>query len=78
MCQAVPRRVLEVAAGKARVDMDGEPRWVKLADHLRGLQPGEYVVVYAGVGVGAVSREEAEEQLAFLRELESLFSTEPV
>lgn len=76
MCQAIPRRVLEVATSRARVDIDGEPRWVPLAGALADLAPGEYVVVYAGLAVERVSPEEAEAQLRFLRELETMFADE--
>lgn len=38
--------------------------------------PGDYVIVYAGVAIEAVSREEAEEQIRFLRELEEQFPSE--
>lgn len=77
MCQAIPRRILELDAGRVRVDTDGEPRWVKLADHLAGIAVGDYVVVYAGIAVSAVPAEEAAEQLAFLRELDALLAEEP-
>ncbi len=73
MCQGIPRPVLEVAAGKLRVDIDGRPTWVAAGDRLAGLKPGEHVVVYAGVALDRVSPEEAMEQLRFMRELEELF-----
>lgn len=76
MCQAVPRRVLEVAPGRVRADVDGESRWVKAAAHLDDLKVGDYVVVYAGVALEAVDPEEAEERLRFLRDLETMFSEE--
>ncbi len=76
MCQAVPRRVLEVAPGRVRAEIDGEPRWVRAAAHLDDVRVGDYVVVYAGVALEAVEAAEAEERLRFLRELEAMFPEE--
>jgi hydrogenase assembly chaperone HypC/HupF len=77
MCQAIPRTVVEVGTGRLRVEVDGSSRWMNASDQLaREVQPGAYVVVYAGVAIEQVSREEAEEQLQFLRDLAALFPTD--
>lgn len=77
MCQGIPRTVLETAPGRLRVDVEGTARWMKAADHLvAAVSPGSYVVVYAGVAIEQVTREEAEEQLRFLADLEALFPTD--
>ena len=74
MCQGVPRTVLEVGAGRLRVEVDGAPRWMKASEQLaREVQPGSYVIVYAGVAIEQVSREEALEQIKFLADLEAMF-----
>jgi len=74
MCQGIPRSVLEVAPGRIRVAVDGDSRWMQAAERLtREVQPGSYVIVYAGVAIEAVSRDEAEEQLKFLADLEAQF-----
>lgn len=74
MCQGIPRSVVEVAPGRLRVLVDGTPRWMQAAESLtREVGPGSYVIVYAGVAIEAVSREEAEEQLRFLALLEAQF-----
>ena len=74
MCQGVPRTVLEVGAGRLRVEVDGTPRWMKASEQLsREVQPGAYVIVYAGVAIEQVSREEALEQIKFLADLEAMF-----
>lgn len=65
--------MLEVAAGRARVDIDGEPRWVPANERLGPLEVGDHVVVYAGVALERVSADEAREQLRFLRDLEAMF-----
>lgn len=77
MCQGIPRTVVEVGSGRLRVDVEGTTRWMKAADHLvAAVTPGSYVIVYAGVAIEQVTREEAEEQLRFLADLESLFPTD--
>ena len=73
MCQGIPRLVVESAGDRIRVEVDGEPRWMKASERVAGAVAGEYVVVYAGVAIEKVSAEEATEQLAFLRDLEEMF-----
>jgi len=73
MCQGIPRLVLESTADRIRIDVDGEPRWMKASERVAGAVAGEYVVVYAGVAIEKVSADEAQEQLAFLRDLEEMF-----
>ncbi|MEK7860752.1 MAG: HypC/HybG/HupF family hydrogenase formation chaperone [Chloroflexota bacterium] len=47
---------------------------MKASDQLaREVRPGAYVVVYAGVAIEQVSKDEAEEQLKFLADLEAQF-----
>ena len=74
MCQGIPRVVLEVAPARLRVEVEGASRWMQAAASLtREVQPGAYVIVYAGVAIEQVSRGEAEEQLKFLADLEAQF-----
>ena len=71
MCQAIPRRVLDVDGQRVQVDYDGQPTWVE-ARALTDLTVGEYVVVYAGQALERMPTEEAEEMLAFYASLEDL------
>ena len=64
MCQAIPRRVLRTDGDRVEVDYEGQPTWVS-ALALADLEVGEYVVVYAGQALDRMSKEEAEELLAF-------------
>lgn len=73
MCQGIPRLVLESAADRLRIDVDGVARWMKASERVAGAAAGEYVVVYAGVALEKVSEDEALEQLKFLRDLEAMF-----
>src|SRR5919206_74983 len=71
MCQAIPRRVLEVDGERVQVDYDGQPTWVH-AVALPDLTVGEYVVVYAGQALERMDEAEADELLAFYGGLEPL------
>ncbi len=73
MCQAIPRRVLEVEGERVQVDYDGQPTWVH-AVALPDLTAGEYVVVYAGQALERMDQAEAEELLAFYASLEDLLA----
>lgn len=72
MCQAIPRRVLQVADGRAEVLISGRSTWLSTLV-LPDLVPGEYVLEYAGVALDRVPEEEALELLDFLESLDELF-----
>ena len=71
MCQAIPRRILQVAEGRAEVLYDGTPTWVA-AHGIADLKVGEYLVVYAGQALDRLPTAEAEEMLRFYDELERM------
>jgi hydrogenase expression/formation protein HypC len=71
MCQAVPRRVLEVDGERLLVDYDDQATWVH-AVALEEVQVGDYVVVYASQALERMEPAEAEEVLAFYASLEGL------
>lgn len=71
MCQAIPRRVLQVADQRAEVLYDGSPTWVA-AHGIPDLKVGEYLVVYAGQALERLPTDEAEEMLRFYDELERM------
>jgi hydrogenase expression/formation protein HypC len=71
MCQAVPRRVLQIDGPRAEVDYDGVPTWVAAAG-IADLEVGEYVVVYAGQALEKMDTVEAEEMLAWYADLETM------
>ncbi|MDP9367663.1 MAG: HypC/HybG/HupF family hydrogenase formation chaperone [Chloroflexota bacterium] len=71
MCQAIPRRVLQVADRRAEVLYDGSPTWVA-AHGIPDLKVGEYLVVYAGQALERLPTDEAEEMLRFYDELERM------
>ncbi len=71
MCQAIPRRVLQIDGTRVQVDYDGQPTWVH-ASALPDLTIGEYVVVYAGQALDRMPTEEAEAMLRFYADLEGM------
>lgn len=73
MCQAIPRKVLQIDDGRAEVMYDGTPTWVAVHG-MPDLQVGEYVVVYAGQALERMGTDEAEELLRFLDELEVMYA----
>jgi hydrogenase expression/formation protein HypC len=70
MCLAMPRRILTVEPDGVLVEWEGGPLWAS-AGGLTDLQPGEYVLVHAGLVLERVSAEEAEGLLALYAELAS-------
>lgn len=74
MCLAVPGRVthwLEQASPfrSAQVEFDGVRRAVNM-ECVPEAQPGDYVLVHAGIAIHCIDSEEAERLLAMLQELQ--------
>lgn len=68
MCLAVPMRVVELDLPMGTVDLQGIRRSVHLG-FLEDVKLGDYVLVHAGCAVEKLRPEEAEEDLALLRQL---------
>ena len=68
MCLAVPMQVMEVHGEVALVEQAGVSREVRV-DFLDGVEPGDYVLVHAGLAIERLRPEEAEETLRLIREL---------
>jgi len=71
MCQAIPRLILQVAEGRVEVLYEGEPRWMAV-NGIPDLVVGEYVVVYAAQVLERMPKEEAEDVIRFLNDLEMM------
>jgi len=72
MCQAIPRRVIQVSDRRAEVDYDEVPTWVAVHG-IPDLRVGEYLVVYAGQALERLPTNEAEEMLRYYEELDRMF-----
>lgn len=80
MCLGIPGEIVDVAdvgAHKAVVEISGVRRDVNvglvLAD---GIEVGDWVLVHVGFAMCKVDYEEAQSQLAFMRELGQIFDDE--
>ncbi|HEV2072146.1 MAG TPA: HypC/HybG/HupF family hydrogenase formation chaperone [Thermomicrobiales bacterium] len=72
MCQAIPRKVLQVAEDSAEVLYDGKPIWIKVHD-IPDLCAGEYLIVYAGQALERMAAEDAEEVLESFEDIDLYF-----
>ena len=70
MCLAIPGRVLEIDAGLAKVDFGGVRRRIGVG-LVPAVKPGDHVLVHAGFAIQIIDLEEAERQLALIREIDS-------
>ncbi len=68
MCVGLPARVVTVKNGMALVDASGAKREVS-AELLEQLDPGDYVMVHAGVAIAKITSDDEEEADALLEEL---------
>ncbi|HEY8347034.1 MAG TPA: HypC/HybG/HupF family hydrogenase formation chaperone [Symbiobacteriaceae bacterium] len=67
MCLAVPAQVLSVDGSKAQVDIQGNRREVDVT--LVNVQPGDWVLIHAGIAIQVLDKEQAEATVAAYREL---------
>jgi hydrogenase expression/formation protein HypC len=68
MCVGLPARVVNVEDGVALVDASGARRQVS-AELIDELDPGDYVMVHAGVAIAKITSDDEEETDALLEEL---------
>ena len=68
MCVAYPGKVLSIENHHARVDFTGSVVPVNVS--MVSVQPGDYVLVHAGMAIQKVETEEAKEWIALFRDLE--------
>lgn len=76
MCLAVPAEVVSIDGAFARVDFGGVRRRIAIA-LTPGVQPGQYVIVHAGMAIEIVDVDEANRTLALLREVYGDSISEP-
>ena len=68
MCVGVSGKVVKLQAGTAMVDVNGARREVS-AQLLNDLEPGDYVMVHAGIAIAKIQEEDEEETEELLEEL---------
>lgn len=68
MCLAIPMKVVTIDGSCALVEQQGVTRNIRI-DFVRGVAPGEYVLVHAGIAIERVDADEAAETLRLIQEL---------
>ena len=70
MCVGLSAKVISVKDGVAVIDASGAKREVS-AELLDDLEPGEYVMVHAGVAIAKITADEDEETDALLEDIQA-------
>ena len=65
MCVGLPAKVMTMKDGMAVVDASGAKREVS-AELIENLEPGDYVMVHAGIAIAKEDEDEAEDLLGGL------------
>ncbi|MDD6211921.1 MAG: HypC/HybG/HupF family hydrogenase formation chaperone [Clostridiales bacterium] len=68
MCVGLSARVVKVQDGMALVDAGGARREIS-AQMLSELEPGDYVMVHAGIAIAKITAEDEEETDELMEEL---------
>lgn len=71
MCLAVPAKVKSIDKDTATVDFGGVSRRVSLGI-LKDVKKDDYILIHAGFAIGKVEKEEAEDTIKILKELEEI------
>lgn len=69
MCVGLPAKVVRIQDGMALVDASGARREVS-AELLADIDPGDYVMVHAGLAIAKITAEDAKETDEVLRDVE--------
>ena len=68
MCVGLPARVMSMKDGMAVVDASGAKKEIS-ASLLENLEPGDYVMVHAGMAIAKIGSDEEEEADQLLEDL---------
>ena len=68
MCVGLAARVVKINGNMALVDASGAKRLVS-AELLDGLDPGDYVMVHAGVAIAKITADDVDETDTLLEDL---------
>ena len=69
MCLAVPMKILRIKDNRARVEIGGTRREVRLDIVDRPARVGDYVIVHAGYAIHVIGEREAKETLQYFEEI---------
>ena len=68
MCVGLPAKIMTMKDGVAVVDASGAKREIS-TELLENVEPGDYVMVHAGIAIAKIQEEEDEEADEILEEL---------
>lgn len=68
MCVGLSAKVVRISDGTAVVDASGAKREVSV-QLLRDLEPGDYVMVHAGIAIAKITDEDSHETDSLMEEL---------
>ena len=68
MCVGLPAKVIKITTGTAIVDASGARREVS-AELLDELDPGDYVMVHAGIAIARITSDDQEEAAMIMKDL---------
>ena len=68
MCVGLPAKIVTMQDGVAVVDASGAKREIS-TELLENVEPGDYVMVHAGIAIAKIQEEEDEEADALLEDL---------
>ena len=68
MCVGLPAKVIKITNGTAIVDASGARREVS-AELLDELDPGDYVMVHAGIAIAKITSDDKEETISVMDQL---------
>ncbi len=68
MCVGLPAKIMTMKDGVAVVDASGAKREIS-TELLENVEPGDYVMVHAGIAIAKIQEEEDEEADALLEDL---------
>ncbi|MDD7113823.1 MAG: HypC/HybG/HupF family hydrogenase formation chaperone [Lachnospiraceae bacterium] len=68
MCVGLPGRIVTMKDGMAVIDASGAKREIS-TELIENLEPGDYVMVHAGIAIAKIQEEDDEETEELLEEL---------
>ena len=68
MCVGLPAKIVTMKDGVAVVDASGAKREIS-TELLENVEPGDYVMVHAGIAIAKIQEDEEEEADALLEDL---------
>lgn len=68
MCVGLPGRIVTMKDGMAVIDASGAKREIS-TELIENLEPGDYVMVHAGIAIAKIQEEDEEESEDLLEEL---------